>query len=423
MTTPAKLKWMVCGATASPDNPNGCQVSDTFNCTNRAGDTCYAVIDEVPTSADCLASLKWNDGNWTQECVGDGKKKLWAKLWGITGGESQWQATCDAKLSFIKPGDKVPTNTGDSLPISRIGNSGKCIVKPADGVYAELFIDADPACNYTKFEQNPTYQFCEGTDNVQFKQCTDWKNNNAEECKAAAPKGTRGWWKCGAGSSPGGAIGGGLAAAVCDRSDTFHCMWGQNCYAEVGRSYGANCDKTVFRDQAQACVGATKYTYRKCDDWAKGDPNSCKTKWDDQLRFYENRLKHTFSNMCVQSDTLNPIDGGAVTLGKCDDATGPLPRTRLEYDRAENRFNLMGRRDMCIAYSGTASTDLVFRPCNDTDNQKWTLAADGSIKSVGSGGTQCFDVPNNVANENVKLRAHTCTSTFNSQKYTYKMPT
>src|SRR5215210_1439843 len=216
--------WQTCAIGSSPNGADpsqaanvGCSpVSTNFNCATALN--CYAVVSESVNDKTCLDNMSW--GTWNTQCISDQQRKYFSKLNGIQGDPSTWMASCQQKIPK-KGGTLTLPDGSQSKPVTSDGN---CISK-IDGMYGEVFIDGDMTCALTKFNENPIRTYCDGKNQIQYKMCTNWNNNDPNNCNTVKPPGVVGWQTCGIGSSPGGKEGGAQGANICSAiSNNFNCV-------------------------------------------------------------------------------------------------------------------------------------------------------------------------------------------------------
>lgn len=140
-------------------------------------------------------------------------------------------------------------------------------------------------CNPTRFGDERTG--CWDKDEISYKKCLDWANNDPQECLRKAQRDglqTQGWIKCGVGSSPDGKEPGDGAKTCSPMTSDFDCAWGQSCFA-VTRKNPNKCATTKFSDERTTCIDGTEVKFRGCWDWHNNDPKSCNELAESKLGF------------------------------------------------------------------------------------------------------------------------------------------
>jgi hypothetical protein len=169
---------------------------------------------------------------------------------------------------------------------------------------------------------------CNGKNQLTYQKCTNWANNDANDCNRNAPAGTVAWQSCDIGSNP--------SAGICSAiSPSFGCAWGQDCYAITTNTASAGCDPTTFSQPYTACDGNDQITYVACDNWFNNDPQSC-----------FNSLKAPANVVDWKKCALGSSPGGLVP-GKGATAC-PLP--------ASTTFNCVGGQE-CFAVINRIAND------------------------------------------------------------------
>jgi hypothetical protein len=245
---PSDVKqWIKCldgsspGGIVSGHNAISCDnISNSFPCAK--GSNCFGITNNIDDTT----------------CSGVSGKTV-----GFTGETNNVKDRKGNKISFQKCsgwsdqktcGEKKPANTKGWMQCSDdtttpSSGSGWC------GDYVEGADNVTQACNngtsscfaitdIEKAQWSQEYSGCDGEGHrLKIQKCTNWTNDDPNNCNITKPSGTNEWINCGQGSSPGGMIPG-TATACSPISKTFGCAKGQDCYAILDNKDDKTCPDT-----------------------------------------------------------------------------------------------------------------------------------------------------------------------------------
>lgn len=103
--------------------------------------------------------------------------------------------------------------------------------------------------------------------NISYKKCSEWDDNDVNACKDQAPEGTKGWIPCAIGSNP-------ETGGCSPYSEDFNCLWGQDCFAV--QEFSPPKPKWVDKVENIKDTKGSIVSYEKCTEWVDDDVNSCK---------------------------------------------------------------------------------------------------------------------------------------------------